>query len=123
VLTLVPRGADAQLGPAAGEYVQCGHDLREQAGVAVGHTGDQQPEADGRGVRRQEAEGRVALQHRVGGREDLFHLEVVVHHRQVRDPRFLDGVGEPDQLRRDAGGPIGNGERDLVHSELHNATV
>ena len=67
VLALVPGRADAEGGPPAGEHVEGRHDLGEQAGVAVGHAGHQQLQLDRRGVRREEAERGVALEHRVLG--------------------------------------------------------
>ena len=67
VLALVPGGTDAELGPAAREHVEGGDDLGQQPGVAVGDAGDEQPAAACRSVLRgHEAEGRVALEHRVG---------------------------------------------------------
>ena len=41
VLALVPCGADAELRAPARQHVERRHDLREEAGVAVGHAGDE----------------------------------------------------------------------------------
>ena len=50
VLALVPRRADAELGPAAGEHVERGHRLGQQPRVAVGHAGDEEAERRCRSV-------------------------------------------------------------------------
>ena len=47
VLALVPGGADAEHGPAAGQHVERGDDLGEQARVPVGDAGDEQLQLDG----------------------------------------------------------------------------
>ncbi len=80
VLALVPGRADAEHRPAAGQDVERGDDLREQAGVAVGDAGDEQAEPQPLGLRRDEVQHRVALEHRVEGGLEVLHLEAVVHH-------------------------------------------
>src|SRR3981189_3006482 len=67
MLPLVPGGTDPERGPAAGQHVERGHDLGEQARMPVGHAGDEQAESYGRGVSGQVAKRCVALQHRILG--------------------------------------------------------
>ena len=45
VLLLEPGGADAEVGAAAGQHVERGHRLDEDAGVAVGDAGDHRARA------------------------------------------------------------------------------
>ena len=68
LLPLVPGRADAQPGPAAGQHVQRGDDLRQQPGMPVHHAGDEHPERHPLGLRGDVAERRVRLQHRLLGR-------------------------------------------------------
>ena len=44
VLALVPGGADAELGSAAGEHVERGDGLRQQARRSIGDAGDEEPQ-------------------------------------------------------------------------------
>ena len=87
VLTLVPRRADPEHRAPAGEHVERRHDLREQAWVAVGDAGDEQPERHRLRAAGDVAERRVPLEHRVLGACELLHLEVVVHAREHRAAR------------------------------------
>ena len=119
MLALVPRRADAELGPPLGQHVERRDGLGEQAGVAVGHAGDQQAEADGLGVGGEEGQRRVALEHRVGHRPHGLHLEPVVHDRQVAQPDGLGCRADAAQLVGERGGTAGDGELGDVDGEAH----
>ena len=97
VLALVPRRADAELGPAARHDVERRHRLGQQPGMAVGHAGDEQAQPQPLGAAGDEAERGVALEHRVLGRRHPVHLEEVVHERQRAD---ADGLGPLRRGRR-----------------------
>jgi hypothetical protein len=102
VLALVPGRADTERRAAAGEHVERGDDLGQQAGVAIGHTGDERAELHRGGARGEEAQRRVRLQHRVLGAAVVLHLEVVVHYRKPGNARVLTRLGDRGQLRPDA---------------------
>ena len=93
--------------------------LASRPGIAVRRAGDQQAEPDVLGLAGEVAEGRVALQHRLGRTAEVLHLEPVVHHREQRgaalvgDPRGLgQSVGQP-------GRPVGVGEVRVVDADAH----
>ena len=79
MLSLVPRGTDAELRTTAGEYVEGGDDLCEQTRVPVRHARDKKPEPHGAGVRRHESERGVSLEHRILGCPRVLDLEIVIH--------------------------------------------
>ena len=62
---LVPGGADAEPGPAAGQDVERRRGLDPQPGVAVVDAADHQPEPGALAVGGHEAERRPALEHRL----------------------------------------------------------
>jgi hypothetical protein len=121
MLTLVPGCADAELGPAARHHVKGGDDLRQQPGVTVGDTGDQQPQADALGAPGQEAEGGVALEHRLATIGELLHLEVVVHQRERRAPGILGLTRRTRKDRSDGLRTAGKGEVGEVDTQFHSA--
>jgi hypothetical protein len=103
-LLLVPAGADAQRGAAAGQHVQGGDDLEQQSRMPVVHPGDLRAEPDFRGDAGQEGERRVTLQHLVLRRADVLDLEEVVHHPQRVEPRVVGGLRHCGELRAEMGG-------------------
>ena len=94
---LVPAGADAEPGPAAGEDVEGRRGLDPQPRGAVGGAADHQPEAGPLAVGGHEAERRPALEHRLELGARRADLPEVIHH--------------PDRVEADVvGGPHGAGE-------------
>ena len=91
VLLLEPGGADAQHGPSAREHVEGGDLLGQDGGVAVGHSGDQRPEAGRRRAGGEAAEERVALQHVGIGWSQQGQLVEVVHHPHAVETGALTG--------------------------------
>jgi len=98
----VPGGADAEHGPAAGQDVQSGHLLDEDARVAVGHAGDQSEQLGPARVARDEPERGVGLEHVVLGRPDHPDLEEVVHHRYPVEPGVVGQADQSGQIRSQA---------------------
>jgi len=94
--------ADAEPGTVAGQRVQGGHGLGEQAGPAVGHRCHERVQQNPFGCRGEVAEGCVGLEHALlgGARE----LPEVVHDGQPGD---ADGLGVPGQPARDGAKPGG----------------
>ena len=93
MLTLVPGRADAEHRPAAGQHVERRHDLGQQARVAVGDARDDQAKGHALCLAGEEAEGSVALEHRVLRGGELLHLEPVIHQRERRAAAFFSGFG------------------------------
>jgi hypothetical protein len=122
VLALVPGGADAELGAATGEDVEGGDDLGQQAGMAVRDTGDEQPEVHAPGLAGEEPEAGVALEHRLGGRGHLLHLEPVVHHGERGGAALLGDAGRLGERRRDRRRAAGEAEVHEMDTELHLAS-
>jgi hypothetical protein len=79
VLELEPPGADAEHRPPTADDVERGDGLREQRRVAVRVSRDQRGELDPLGARREGAEQRVRLEHRLGRFADAGQLVEVVH--------------------------------------------
>jgi len=94
VLDVVPGTPDSEHGAAAGDDVQRRDDLGEDAGVAVGHPGDQSAELDSLGTRGQGSQQRVCLQHWLVGTAHGRQLEEVVHHPHRVEPGLFRGHGE-----------------------------
>ena len=119
-LGLVPGGADAEPGPAAGQDVERRRGLDPQARVAVVDAADHQPEPGPLAVGGHEPERRPALEHRLELRARPADLPEVVHHPDGVEADLVgrpDGAGEgrPDRLRS-----AGPGERVDLESELHD---
>ena len=125
MLALVPRGADPEHRASAGQDVQGRHDLREQSGVPVGHAGDQRLQLDGAGVGGEEAQGGVRLEHRRRrvAQTHAFHLEVVVHDRQVVQTGFLRRTTDLGHGRRDRRDSSGKTEVHQVHADSHRDSL
>ena len=120
VLALVPGGADAQERPAAGQHVERGDGLREQAGVPVGDAGDEQAELHPLGLRRDEVQHRVALEHRVERGLEVLHLEPVVHRGEPDDARLVGGDRRVTDRRAQGGPAVGVREVHEVDAKLHS---
>ena len=69
------------------QHVERRDDLRQKARVPVGHARDEVPSLTRSVFAGDEAEGGVALEHRVVGGAELLHLEVVVHHGEPAGAR------------------------------------
>ena len=121
-LLLVPRRADAEPRPAAGQHVERSDDLREDPGVAVGHAGDQGQQFGPRRVRGQVAERGVGLEHLVIDRADRLDLEEVVHHGEELEAGVVRGAGHGSQVRPEPGRAARRGEVWDLQSDLHAAT-
>jgi hypothetical protein len=78
-LLVVPAGPDAQPRPPTGQHVQRGQGLGQDARVAVDGAGDQGEQLRPLGVRRDETQRGVRLQHFPLGRADRANLEEMVH--------------------------------------------
>jgi len=123
VLAVVPGGADAEQSPAARQDVQSGQDLGQQPRVAVGDPGDQQAQLQALGLPGEKAQGGVALEHRVGGRRHVLHLEVVVHQRERGEAGLIGGAGGGGQPRPDGGGVGEGGEVGDVQGQIHGSIL
>lgn len=119
VLALVPCRAEAEFRTALREHVERGDDLGEQAGVPVGHARDQQPQAQCRGQAREEAERRVAFEHRVLWSARHLDLEIVIHQRERAHSDFFRRARNVRQPRRDAVGAGRPCELGNVKIEIH----
>ena len=119
MLALVPGGADAQLGPAARQHVEGRDGLGQEAGMAIGHPGHEEPQPEPLRATGDEAERRVTLEHRVLRRRHPVHLEVVVHERQGAHPDGLGPLGQVGHTRSYARRTAGPVESRNVEIELH----
>ncbi len=79
-LRFIPAGADAEPGAAAGQHIQAGDDLDQEAGVAIVDTCRERAQRDAAGHTGQKRQYRVPLQHGQLRRANHADLEVVVHH-------------------------------------------
>ena len=114
--------ADAELRPPLRELIECRDDLGEQSRMAVRDAGDHEPEPNPLGVRGGEAQGGVALQHRLGRPTVDLHLEVVVHTRQQRRATLLGGFGRTGEVVGDRRA-TGRGEAGAVDTDVHVAIM
>src|SRR5437762_3419346 len=121
-LGFVPCGADAQPGAAAGEDVESGDRLGENARLMVDDARHHGAEFRSLGHRRNVAERAVAFEHLVVFRAVHADLPEVVHHPDgietglVRRPR---NVGE---RAAEVGRPRRPGEISDIESELHTSS-
>jgi hypothetical protein len=115
----VPGRADAQHGPAAGEHVEGGHRLGQQTRFPVRDAGDQGEQLGPSGVRGEEAEGRVRLQHVVLGWADDPDLPEVVHHADPVEARLVGRRGHVGEHGTDPRGAVGPGEVRDVQAKFH----
>ena len=121
-LFLVPARADPQPRPAAGQHVQGGDGLGQDARVPVDGPGDERAEPGARRVRGQEAQRGVRLQHFVLGRPDRADLEEVVHDHDVREAGVVRGAGHGGQGGAELFGTSRPGEIGNLKSDLHTIT-
>ena len=105
----------------ARQHVERRHDLREEAGVAVGDAGDEDAEPRLPGARRDVAQRRVRLEHLHRRGAHHLHLEPVVHHGDVRDADVLRRRHHVAHGRGNGGRRPGEGEVDDVDAELHGS--
>jgi len=118
-LLLVPGRADAQPGPPAGQHVQGGHGLGEDARVPVNGAGHQGQQLGPRGQPGHVPERGVGLEHLSLRRPDRPDLEEVVHYRDEAEPGFVGRAGHGSQVCAQPGRAAGAGEVRNLHAELH----
>jgi hypothetical protein len=118
-LLVVPGRPDAEPGPAAGEHVEGGHDLRQDPGMPVHHASHQGDQLGAGRACRQVPERGVGLQHLALGRPDRADLEEVVHHRDEVESRVVRGAGDSGQVRPEPGWSARRGEVRDLQSNLH----
>jgi hypothetical protein len=116
---LVPGRADAEPDAATGEHVQGGDRLGQQRRLAVDDAGDQGVQQGVLGVRDDEPEGRVGLEHLVLGRAHAADLPEVVHHADPPDSGRLRLAYVPCEGRAERPRAAGPGEIGDVQSEFH----
>jgi hypothetical protein len=94
VLLLVPGGADAEDGAAAGDHVEGGDHLGEQRRVPVGHAGDERAEPDALRAGGERAEQRVALEDGLVRTAQRGQLPEMVHHPHRLESAVLGGASD-----------------------------
>jgi hypothetical protein len=110
VLPLEPGGADAQPGASAGEDIQGGDLLHQDAGMAIGHACHQRAEPGARCVAGYEREGGVGLEHVQLYRPDGRDLEEVVHDPDGAVADVVRRASDLGQPRAEIGRSAGPGE-------------
>jgi hypothetical protein len=118
-LLLTPRRADTQPGAPARQHVKGGHDLRQEARVAVDHPGHEGVQQNPFGDRRKVPEGGVGLEHALLGRAHRTDLPEVVHDGQAGNPAGLGLAGEAPQRRCELRRAAVPGEIGDVESQVH----
>jgi hypothetical protein len=109
-LILVPGRPDPEPGPPARQDVERRRRLHPQARQPVVDAADHQTEPRPFRLRRQEAERRPALEHRILGRPNATDLEEVIHHPDRVEPDLVGLVGDPTERRADGLGAARPGE-------------
>ena len=105
-LLLVPGGPDAEPGPPAGQHVQGGHGLGQDARRTVDGPGHQREQLHPGGARGEVPQRGVSLEHSPLGRCEHPDLKEVVHHGKEAEPRVVGRAGYGRQ--------VGN-----LHADLH----
>ena len=118
-LLFVPAGAEPDHAAAAGQYVERGHRLREQARMPVVHASDDGEQFGAFAVSGQESERRVCLEHVVLCWPDTADLEEVIHHRQVAEAGCVGRPGDCCELRPERGRAVRPGEVRNLQTEFH----
>src|SRR5579864_2600566 len=88
-LQFVPGGTDPEPGPAAGEDVQGGHRLGEDARIAVDGAGHHGTQLHPLRHRRHEGQRAVALEHLVFRRTEAANLPEVIHDPERIEPGLV----------------------------------
>lgn len=91
--------------------------------MAVRHPGDEEAESHRRGVGGEKTEPRVALEHRLVGREEDLDLEVMVHEAQGVRPDGLSSLSDPCERGRDGRSSLRRVEADDVDPKSHVASL
>ena len=124
-LGFVPGRPDAEPGAAAGEHVERGHGLCQDARVAIDRAGHHGAQLHARGDPSHVAEGAVALEHVVVFGAVHADLPEVIHHPDGLEAGLVgrggdrfDGVAELDRPARP--GEVREAEPDL-HQPYHAA--
>src|SRR5262249_29116329 len=98
VLLLVPSCADPEDRPAARDDVERRGHLGEDGRVPVRHAGHERADVRSVRARRQPAEQRVPLQHRLRRAAEGRQLPEVIHDPERFEARVLAGDGEPGDV-------------------------
>lgn len=122
MFALEPRRADAQNRTATREHVERGDDLGQQAWVAVGDTGDQEPQRHRLGMCGKVTQRGVALEHvGLGGQARRLDLEEVVHERQPARPCGFGGLADTREFTGDRRGAAVDVEDRNVKTKVHGS--
>jgi hypothetical protein len=100
-LRFVPPRADAEIRPASREDIQRRYGFDQQGWRPVNRCRYQGAQACPAGLAGQEAEGRIALKHRVGRRTDHLDLEEMIHHPKTGESTRICSLGNFCQARAD----------------------
>ena len=122
-LLLVPRGTDAEPGAPLREHVEGRDLLGEQPGLAVDGGRDPGEQLHLLGDGREEAEGRVGLEHLVLLGPDHADLPDVVHDRELGEADVLGRPRRADEVVDEGGGAAAPREVGEVQSEMHPPTL
>ena len=87
--------------------------------MAIGHSGDEEPQSQPFSTTGNESKSRVALEHRVLRRCHPVHLEVVIHEGQGAYAYRLGALGQVGHARPDAGRTACPVESRDVEIEFH----
>src|SRR3990172_5348219 len=121
-LALVPGSADAEVRAAAGQYVEGGGGLDQDARMAVDDAGHQNAQTDALCHRSQKAEGGIGLQHRAVDGSDPVDLEEVIHDPQAGETGVLGGSGNVGQAWANRGRAARPIEADDLEAEVYHWT-
>src|SRR6185369_2613053 len=116
---LVPGGAEAQPGTAAGQHVERRRGLDPDARMPVVDAADHQSDARPFRVGADESEGRPALEHRLVDRAHAPDLEEVVHDPDRIEADIVGGPDDPLEVPRQRRCPARKGERGDLQAKLH----
>ena len=100
-----------------------GDDLREKAGRAVGDAGHEKPELRPLRTRRQVAQRRITLEHRLFDGVVGLHLKIVVHDRNGVAAGVFGRGGESSQRVGDTLRTTRPGEARDVNSNVHDFSI
>ena len=115
----VPGRADAEARPALREHVKGGDLLGQQGGLAVDDAGDERVQPHPFGVRGEEGERRVRLEHLALDVPYPAELPEVVHNGDPRDARRLGISRVARQRPSEDGRPAAPGEVGDVQAQFH----
>jgi hypothetical protein len=122
-LLLVPAGPDSEPGSTAGEDVQGGDDLAQDARATVVDAGHHRAEGEAGGLAGQEGEEGVPLEHGVLGGAVDPDLEEVVHDGDGGEAGLVGEAGDLAEIVTERGGGFGPGEVGESESDAHRAST